>query len=148
MVNPVADELEIRHLVASYADAVNRRDQALWASTWAEDCHWSLPGAGRFSGKEAVVGFWQAAMGRLDFVAQLGYQGTLEINGDEASGRWYFYEHIRPAGSAEGMFTIGTYKDKYIKQNGKWLFMRRDYHIMYNDEGKGNMRGTVIPIPA
>ena len=58
MANPVADELEIRQLVAAYADAVNRRDQDLWASTWAEECQWTLPGGGLEFGEhpeEAMV---------------------------------------------------------------------------------------------
>ena len=145
MSNPVADELEIRHLVAAYADAVNRRDQELWASTWSEQGAWSLPGAGSFSGKEAVVGLWVQAMSGFDFVAQLVYQGTIEIDGDKATGRWYLCEHLRPAGSEDGMFNIGSYKDEYIKEEGNWRFASRDYHIMYNDEGKGNMSGMVIP---
>ena len=42
MSDAVADELAIRHLVSAYADAVNRRDKALWASTWAEESVWDL----------------------------------------------------------------------------------------------------------
>ena len=145
MGNPVADELEIRQLVSAYADAVNRRDQSLWASTWAESCEWSLPGAGSFSGKEAVVGLWVQAMTGFDFVAQLVYQGTIQIDGNAASGRWYLCEHLRPAGSQDGMFNIGCYTDEYIKENDKWCFAKRDYQIMYNDEGKGNMSGMVLP---
>ena len=146
MANPVADELEIRQLVAAYADAVNRRDQDLWASTWAEKCQWTLPGAGTFSGKEAVVGLWVGAMGGFAFVAQLVYQGTIDIDGDTATGRWYLCEHLRPSGSDDGMFNIGTYKDEYIKEAGNWRFASRDYQVMYNDEGKGNMSGMVIPL--
>ena len=147
MSNEVEDQLAIQQLVSVYADAVNRRDESLWSSTWAEDCAWSLPGAGTFTGKEAVVGLWVQAMTGFEFVAQLIYQGTVEIDENNASGRWYLCEHLRPAGSADGMFNIGTYKDEYVKQDGRWLFSKRDYQIMYNDEGKGNMSGMVIPFP-
>jgi len=145
MANPVADELEIRQLVAAYADAVNRRDKDLWASTWSDQGSWSLPGAGSFSGKENIVGLWVQAMAGFDFVAQLIYQGTMEIDGETASGRWYLCEHLRPAGTDAGMFNIGCYQDEYVKQDGRWCFSSRDYHVMYNDEGKGNMGGKVIP---
>lgn len=130
MANPVEDELAIRHLVAAYADAVNRRDEALWSSTWAEDGVWSLPGRS-VEGREAVVAMWVAAMGSFEFVAQLVYQGTLQIEGDQANGRWYLTEHLQPVGADEGRFTIGTYADEYIRQDGDWRFASRQYEVLY-----------------
>ena len=38
-------------------------------------------------------------------------------------------------------------KDKYIKENGKWLFKLRKYAVLYNDNGTGNMTGTANPYP-
>lgn len=146
MSNPVEDELAIRHLVAAYADAVNRRDGALWASTWTDDGVWDLMG-NEIAGKDAVVGMWNNAMGGFEFVAQLVYQGTLDIDGASATGRWYLAEHLRPQGSKSGMFNIGTYADEYLCVDGKWLFSRRTYNVLYNDEGKGDMSGMVMPLP-
>ena len=147
MSNPAEDELAIRHLVAVYADAVNRRDEPLWASTWAEDAVWDLMG-NEITGKDVVVDMWNKAMNGFDFVVQLVYQGTLEIDGASATGRWYLAEHLRPQGSQSGRFNIGTYADKYQRIDGKWLFTRRTYNVLYNDEGKGDMSGMVIPMPA
>ncbi len=146
MTNPVEDELAIRQLVAAYADAVNRRDEALWAGTWADDGVWDLRG-NVVEGRDAVVAMWKGAMGGFSFVAQLVYQGTLEITGDRATGRWYLSEHLRPADSDTGRFTIGSYADDYIKVGGKWKFRKRSYDVLYNDEGTGNMSGTVLPFP-
>ena len=107
MNHSVADELAIRHLVSAYADAVNRRDGSLWASTWADDGVWDLMG-NAIEGKDAVVAMWNNAMGGFEFVVQLVYQGTIQIDGDTATGRWYLAEHLRPRGSAGGMFNIRT----------------------------------------
>ena len=147
MSNPAEDELAIRHLVAAYADAVNRRDGPLWASTWAEDGVWDLMG-NEITGKDAVVDMWNNAMNGFEFVVQLVYQGTLEIDGASATGRWYLAEHLRPQGSQSGRFNIGTYADKYQRIDGKWLFTRRTYNVLYDDEGKGDMSGMIIPMPA
>ena len=133
--------------MAVYADAVNRRDEPLWASTWAEDGVWDLMG-NEITGKDVVVDMWNKAMNGFDFVVQLVYQGTLEIDGASATGRWYLAEHLRPQGSQSGRFNIGTYADKYRRVDGNWLFTRRTYNILYNDEGKGDMSGMVIPMPA
>ena len=147
MSNPVEDELAIRHLVAVYADAVNRRGGSLWASTWTDDGVWDLMG-NEVIGKDAVVGMWNNAMDGFEFVAQLVYQGTLEIDGASAAGRWYLAEHLRPQGSQSGTFNLGTYADKYQCVDGKWRFRRRTYNVLYNDEGKGDMGGMVMPLPA
>jgi hypothetical protein len=100
------------------------------------------------TGKDVVVDMWNKAMNGFDFVVQLVYQGTLEIDGASATGRWYLAEHLRPQGSQSGRFNIGTYADKYLRVDGNWLFTRRTYNILYNDEGKGDMSGMVIPLPA
>ena len=147
MSNLAEDELAIRHLVAVYADAVNRRDEPLWASTWADHGIWDLMG-NEITGKNAVVDMWNNAMNGFEFVVQLVYQGTLEIDGASATGRWYLSEHLRPRGSKSGRFNIGTYADQYQRVDDKWLFARRTYNILYNDEGKGDMSGMVIPLPA
>lgn len=132
MSNPVEDELAIRHLVSAYADAVNRRDGDLWASTWADDSTWELRG-NPFEGRDNIVKMWRDAMDSFEFVVQLVYQGTLDIQGERASGRWYLAEHLRPQGSENTMFNIGTYADEYARIDGKWLFIKRSYQVLHSD---------------
>jgi hypothetical protein len=88
MGNTVEDELAIRELVSLYADAVNRVDEEQWADTWTENAEWSLPMA-TVEGKTQIVGLWVQAMSSFEFVAQLVYQGVVEIDGNKATGRWY-----------------------------------------------------------
>jgi len=123
------DELAILHLVATYADAVNRRDQELWNSTLSEHVSWTLPG-NTVEGKEAVIGLYEAFMGSFEFVVQLVHQGTIEVDGDRAWGRWYLTEHLRRQGARETRTTIGSYTDEYVKENGRWLFAKRTYEIL------------------
>ena len=56
----VASELEIRGLVARYADAVSRRDEDAFGATFATDGEWQLLGnkqtaIGRDTAKECFV---------------------------------------------------------------------------------------------
>ncbi len=146
MNDVVADELAIRHLVSAYADAVNRRDKALWASTWAEESVWDLSALSA-EGKADIVQLWEGAMAGFEFVAQIVHQGTLEIDGDQATGRWYLQENLKPVNSTEGRFSLGTYVDEYVKQEGRWLFSSRKYHVFYSEEGEGVTAGAVTPIP-
>jgi len=148
----MSDEYAIRQLVEKYADAVNRVDKEDWASTWCDDSEWDLSSMPAVKGKDAIVELWVNAMAGFPFVAQLIQNGTTEINGDTATGRWYIVEHIQTTekdseGNPVGFFNIGVYQDKYIKENGKWLFQLRKYAVLYNDNGTGNMTGTANPYP-
>ena len=146
MAGTLEDDLAIRDLVYRYADAVCRRDQDAWGATWAEDGVWQLPGAPRMEGREAIVGLWAGAMGSFTFVVQIVHYGVLDIDGDKATGRWYLSENLKGADD-DGRYNIGCYQDRYVKRDGQWLFAERHYAILYNDEGKGDMTGTVLPFP-
>ena len=142
----VQDEATIRGLVSSYADAVCRRDKDAWAANWADDCVWELPGVGETRGKDAVVALWVAAMSRFPFVAQLVLNGLVRVDGDRAEGRWYLNEHVKFADGG-GMFNVGVYQDRYVRERGRWLFAARHYTVLYNDKGAGDMSGDAAPFP-
>jgi len=148
----MSDDYEIRQLVEKYADAVCRRDKGDWSSTWCEDSLWNLGSVPPVNGRDSIVELWVNAMSGFPYVAQLIQNGTTEVNGDKASGRWYIVEHIQTndkddQGNIIGFFNIGVYQDKYIKEDGKWLFKERHYSVLYNDNGTGNMTGTANPYP-
>ena len=127
--NPVEDELAIRDLIARYADAVNRSDQNDWGATWAEDGFWSLMGM-ESRGRDNIVQFWLGAMSGFKFALHMNGSGTLTIDGDRATGRWYLTEYT--CDNDENTATIaGVYDDVYVKQDGNWLFAERLYQVLY-----------------
>ena len=133
MTRPAPDELAIRSLVARYADAVNRYDEALWAGTWTVNSVWDLAGM-EVEGRKGVVDFWRNAMGSFEFAIQLVSQGTIEIEGDRASDHWYLTETLRPKGADADRITIGCNVDEYVKENGPWCFAKRTYRVLYDRE--------------
>ncbi len=146
------DDYAIRQLVEKYADAVCRRHKEDWASTWSEDSIWDLSSMPAVSGKDAIVDLWVNAMAGFPYVAQLIQNGTTEVDCYVAKGRWYITEHIQTAendddGKPIGFFNIGVYQDLYIKQDVHCLFKERKYAVLYNDNGTGNMTGTVNSYP-
>ncbi len=124
-----ADELAIRDLVARYIDAVNRYNADDWIATWAEDATWNLLGMD-VDGSEAILNLWQGAMGSFEFAIMMLNSGTLEIDGDSASGRWYITEHTKPKEGDPAM-VLGVYDDTYKKVDGQWRFASRAYNVMY-----------------
>ncbi len=125
----VADELEIRNLVARYVDAVNDRDEAAWQSTWCDDATWELMGQ-RLEGTEACLGFLRAAFGSLEAVIQQATGGVIEIDGDEATGRWTISEHAKTTDGTT-MLLIGSYSDRYLRTGDGWRFAHRGLVTLY-----------------
>ncbi len=90
----VASELEIRGLVARYADAVSRRDEKAFAATFAIDGEWQLLG-NVAEGREKAVALWKSLIANFPFVVQLATGGIIEVDGERATGTWYITEHNR-----------------------------------------------------
>ncbi len=140
----VSDELAIRDLVARYSDAVNRGDAEAWAETWAEDGRWVLGGQAH-EGREKIVATWRTLMGFFEFVVQLPSHGIIEIDGDEATGRWTMNEIGRPK-DGPGSATIAIYDDRYRRDAGTWRVLERRFQVLYT--GPPDLSGRVFPYPA
>ncbi|MGK2287106.1 nuclear transport factor 2 family protein [Pedomonas sp. V897] len=131
---PLEDRILIRELLDSYADAVSQRDAEAWGATWAEDSVWSLPvveGMSEIRGKANIVAAWKQAMELFPFVQMIAVPGSIDIQGDRAYMRSYTAEvavrdgkEIRPR---------GQYDDVCVKQNGKWLFEKRVFTVLYGE---------------
>ena len=130
---PVDDRLAIRELVESYNDAVMRLDAEAWASNWAEDAVWSLPGMGEVQGRDKIVAMWQQAMGALDVDGFFASAGPIVVDGDQARATWYQQEFLKMKGGP-AQFVIGEYQDEYTKTGGRWYFTKRIYSIRTREE--------------
>jgi ketosteroid isomerase-like protein len=139
----VADELAIRDLVARYSDAVIRADSEAWAATWAEGASWRV-GPSESHGREAIVETWTRLMGIFDRVRQITEQGTVEIEGDRARGRWYVTEYGWPRQGAPNLL-FGVYHDAYARIDGAWRFTRRRFDLLYT--GPPDLTGRNHPFP-
>jgi SnoaL-like protein len=138
----MGDREQIIDLVHRYSDAVTRKDRDQWAATWAADAHWDL-GKGRVTaGRDAIVEFWQTAVDGLDVVVQLVHNGTVDIDGDNAKGRWYVTEHLRRANGALGIL-LAWYDDEYTRVDGAWLFTSRTLARLYH--GAPDLTGDWTP---
>jgi uncharacterized protein (TIGR02246 family) len=126
---PIEDRLEIRELIDSYNDAVMRFDAEAWASKWAEDGIWHLPGAGDVAGRDAIVTVWQGAMSAFSFVGFFASAGPIVVKGDSAEGTWYQQEFLHQKDGVKRSVT-GRYQDEYVKLDGRWYFKKRVYEVL------------------
>ncbi len=126
-----SDREQIRDLVHRYSDAVCRYDITAWTKTWAPDASWDLTKGREFQGRDAIVEFWQRAMGALVIVVQMVHNGTVAAIGpDTASGRWYLSEHVQRRSGERGIL-LGWYDDEYVRVGAEWRFARRALTRLY-----------------
>ncbi len=125
---PVEDQLAIRTLHDSYADAVFRRDPSDWGRNWAIDARWHLMGT-TVEGRDTIVGMWNGAMAGFAFVAFFAQTAAIEIDGDHATGRVFTHEVLETA-DGEIRRPVGRYDDMYVKADGVWLYQERIYAML------------------
>jgi ketosteroid isomerase-like protein len=140
----MSDRDDISDLVHRYSDAVTRKDRTQWAATWAEDAWWDL-GKGRFTrGRDNIVTYWENAVAGLIIAVQMVHNGSVTIDGNTASGRWYLSEHLERANGAKGML-LAWYDDTYVRVDGQWLFASRSLAALYH--GPPDLSGAFTPLP-
>ena len=141
------DKQEIEDLLARYADGVNRRDIEAWATVWTEDCLYNLNGELEVNGRDAIVSLYAKSMDSVQAMYQLVHNGTVEVDGDAATGRWYVTEY-RVMDEETSVFVIGVYQDRYARTADGWKFAERHFDQIYLENRTGEASGAGFPFPA
>jgi uncharacterized protein (TIGR02246 family) len=143
---PLSDRLEIRELIETYADAVNRHDVRAWAGTWAEDAQWIIRDEAPI-GRPAISELWQRKMRRFSLVAFSVQIGSIEVRGEDADARVSAIEDLwlEPSGCLR---VHGRYDDRLTRRNGRWLFARRSYTVLRQGEMPVGGGPPVSPAPS
>ncbi|CAN5435486.1 hypothetical protein BH10PSE12_BH10PSE12_32540 [soil metagenome] len=131
---PLEDRIAIREVLETYADAVNRVDEALWASIWAEDSHWDLshyPELGIVEGKDAIVALWRGAMPLYPKLSFLVSVGMVQVDGARAQARTYISEVYEDPDTLKDKRARACYNDVLVKRDGTWLLQSRSFTIIH-----------------
>jgi uncharacterized protein (TIGR02246 family) len=127
---PREDRDAIRELYASYGDASSRGDVEAFLACFAEDGQWSthiFQRRGKHELRAQWNDLWQGmGFDRVGFLSEIG---SIEVDGDKAGCRCVAREIIRLK-SGDLFKLIGQYTDQLVRENGKWLFSRRDYDVI------------------
>lgn len=128
------DRMAIREVLETYADAVNRVDEELWASIWVEDSHWDLshyPELGIVEGKEAIVALWRGAMPHYPKLSFMVSVGMIQVDGDSARARTYISEVYEEPETLKDKRARACYHDKLVKRDGQWFLQSRSFTIIH-----------------
>jgi ketosteroid isomerase-like protein len=129
----IADRVEIEALRGELADAGMMRDYDRSASLFTPDAVVRMPHIGvELAGLEQIRAGGERLQNMLDYFVQTTHPGSLQIDGDTASGRAYICELIRfRDGRSELNYAI--YHDRYRRTPDGWKVTERVYEVRYLD---------------
>ena len=131
MSQKLEDIHAIQTLGQIYADGVMQRDAEIWGNTWAENGEWHLsPNMDPVRGRENLKAFWSGVMSGYPNVLHWVQPGIIEVDGDNASARFYVQENIKDA-QGESFRVAGVYNDTLIREKGEWRFSQRVFNVIY-----------------
>ena len=132
-IQAIADRFEIEALRGEFTDAVMMGDYDRVASLFTQDGAVRIPdiNAEAVSREEIRAGI-ERLQALLDYFVQTTHPGTIQLDGDTASGRAYVSELGRfRDGSSQLNYAI--YHDRYQRTPDGWKFTEGVYEVRYLD---------------
>lgn len=120
----LADDKAIRHLTATYSDAVTRLDAQRAAAIYAEDGCVVISG-NAISGRAAIEAGMRQSFGEFDLLQLIAHGGLIDIAGDTAQARWSTVELTIRRGAKMLNVIFGRYEDSLVREPAGWRFKRR-----------------------
>ena len=142
----VLEDIEsIKNLKASYCylvDAAVAGDTAKWDQLlirFTDDARADFDMLGVFEGKIDVEKLYRELVASsLSYSAHMVSNPIIEVDGEEAKGRWYVIVPCTSRVENRAAWIQGRYEEEYVKENGEWkwrsITVRFD-HITPFDEG-------------
>jgi ketosteroid isomerase-like protein len=129
----IADRVAIEALRGEFTDAVMMNDHDRLASLFTSDGAVRIPlGNIEAAGREQIRALGERRQALAYYFVQTTHPGTIELNGDTATGRAYLSElaHLRDGGSHLNYF---VYHDRYQRTPDGWKFIERVAEFRYVD---------------
>lgn len=132
-IQAIADRVEIEALRGEFTDAVMMNDHDRLASLFIHDGAIRIPYANiEAAGPQEIRAMGERREALADLFVQTTHPGTIELDGDTASGRAYLSELIRTR-DGYSQLNYALYHDRYQRTPDGWKFAERVYEIRYLD---------------
>jgi ketosteroid isomerase-like protein len=130
----IADRVEIEALRGEFTDAGMMHDFDRFASLFTQDAVWRIPVVNvEFVGREEIrAGIERLGEGLWDYLVQTTHPGTIQLEGDTASGRAYVLSFGRMRDGSSHL-NHSVYHDRYRRTPEGWKFTERADEIKYLD---------------
>jgi ketosteroid isomerase-like protein len=146
MITPVtseeaADRLAIRELIDAYAHCADRRDAKGQMALFTEDTAFHVFMDSRSTeptyvlhGRDALAPVF-ADLNQYYATTHFNGQSTVRLDGDQATGESYCIAHHLTVNGEKRTLMLASirYLDKFVKQDGVWLFAERKLMVDWTD---------------
>jgi len=139
MPDLLRDELEIRQLLARYANALDDRDWKRLASCFTPDATGDYGRIAQLADYAAIEALCRRSLEPLDASQHLVGSVEVELSGDTARSRCALQaQHTRRGCEGGDHYTIGgTYRDELVRTSDGWRIRHRQLQVSWQD---GNPR--------
>jgi hypothetical protein len=139
----IEDIEAIKQLKARYCeicDDAHNPDRI--TSVFAEDGIWESADFGVARGHAEIRKLFQKFQQLIEFSQHNVMNPIIEVNGDRATGEWYFIGPFTFRGGKARWLAL-QYKDDYVKRNGRWKYQHLRINLRVSaryDEGWAKQR--------
>jgi len=148
----VLEDVEaIKRLKATYCylcdaglDDVRNRDELISHFTSNARLDFGYGPESMFQDREGLEIFFSAVPVSVSFCMHMVHNPIIEVNGDKATGRWYFEAPTTDHATGKAQWMAGTYFEEYVREKGEWKIdsIRVDWkYIAPYDEGWAKIAG-------
>ena len=142
------EDLEaIKQLKALYCEICDdAHDPDRIVTIFTEDGIWEGKGIGTANGHAEIRKLFEGFREMMSFTQHMTMNPRIEVNGDEASGTWYFFGPFTFPATKQAKWQAARYHEVYRRVNGEWKIahlkvaqpsMAVDYHKGWG-EGRYN----------
>ncbi|MGI5175704.1 LUD domain-containing protein [Dactylosporangium sp. CA-152071] len=129
----IADRVEIEALRGEFTDAAMMRDRARLAALFTDDGVLRMPNIPvELVGPAQIRAGGERLQAQWEFFVQNTHPGTVQLDGDTATGRTYIQEIARTRDGRQGQ-NFAIYHDRYRRTGDGWKFAERVYEVRYLD---------------
>ena len=129
----IADRVEIEALRGEFSDAVMMNDHDRLASLFTPDGTVRIPlGNIEAAGQEQIRALGERRQALAEFFLQTTHPGTIQLDGDTATGRAYLSEVARGRDGTSHL-NYFAYHDRYRRTPDGWKFTERVADFRYID---------------
>ena len=122
-ITRLEDVEAIKRLKALYCDICDdNHNPDRIAKIFADDGIWEGGDFGKAQGHDAIRKLFEGFAKQISFSQHNVFNPRIEVNGDRATGIWYFLGPFTFRAENGARWIAARYDDDYVKVNGVWLY--------------------------
>ena len=131
----------IRQLRSKYCYRADAQDWERWADVFTEDGRIEVDQLGTYQGRDEIVEFGTDVIAaEYQWFSHMVHNGVIDVDGDEATGRWYFevpcVSKETLLNEGEAGWLQGQYDEEYRREDGEWKIAvsKAEFHYVADHE--------------